>query len=218
MPKKSDAHRETEIKLAVKDLPALIERLRAIGIKPRGRVLERNSLFDTDAADLRQRGRLLRLRVETPAPSDFAPGGPKRMVLTAKSPASPQKDQQGAPRFKESMERETVLRDPLRRAPGTKPTLRDRGWPFALGVLGFRSKFRYEKFRTNFRMHGVHLDLDETPVGTFLELEGTPDAIDRVAHELGFTHTEYIRATYYSLYAAERRRRGRPVRNMLFSR
>jgi adenylate cyclase class 2 len=218
MPRKSDAYRETEIKVLVKDLPALVERLHAMGVKPRGRVLERNSLFDTDAADLRNRGRLLRLRVETPAPSEFAPGGPKRMVLTAKSPGPPSPPGEKTSRFKQSMERERILLDPLRRSPGAKRTLRDRGWPFALGVLGFRSKFRYEKFRTSFRMNGVHVDLDETPVGTFLELEGSPETIDRVARELGFAHADYIRATYYGLYAAERRRRGRPVRNMLFAR
>jgi adenylate cyclase class 2 len=218
MPRRLPSHRETEIKLSVKDLPALIEKLRKLGVKPRGRVLERNTLFDTDALDLRHRGRLLRLRIETPAPAPFAKGGSKGMILTAKSPAALPRAGRKKRRYKESMEREVRLRESSRRGAAAKRTLRDRGWPFALGVLGLRSKFRYEKYRTTFRMHGVHVDLDETPVGVFLELEGLPEAIDTVARELGFAPSDYIRATYYGLYAADQRRKGRPVHNMLFPR
>jgi adenylate cyclase, class 2 len=221
MLRRLDTHRETEIKLAIKDLPGLIEKLRALGVKPRGRVLERNTIFDTDGADLRHRGRLLRLRAETPAPAAFAPAGAKRIVLTAKAPAPPaeaaKRGRAQSGTYKEKLETETVLRESSRRARKAKRTLVDRGWPFALGCLGLRSKFRYEKYRTTFRLRGVHLDLDETPVGTFLELEGLPESIDRVAGELGFSPKDYIRGTYYDLYAADRRRKGRPVRNMLFS-
>jgi adenylate cyclase class 2 len=217
MATKSGAHRETEIKLLIKDLPGLLARLRALGVKPRGRVLERNTLFDTDTSDIRHRGRMLRLRTETPAPVHFAQGGARRMILTAKFPAPP--GEKGlAGRYKENIEREVLLRDPIRRPPRAKRTLRDRGWSFALGCLGLRSKFRYEKYRTTFRLRGVEVDLDETPVGTFLELEGAPGAIDRAARDLGFSPRDYIQATYYDLYVADRRRKGRPVRHMVFGR
>ena len=217
MPRKSDSHRETEVKLVVKDVAAMVEKLRSAGLKPLGRALEQNSVFDTDDEDLRHRGRLLRLRTETPAPASFAPGGAKRMVLTAKSPAPERPKTKSEGPYKENIEREVILRAPSRRG-GRKRTLLDRGWPFALGCIGMRSKFRYEKYRTSFHARGVDVALDETPVGAFLELEGSPEAIDRVAGELGFTARDYIRATYYELYAAERRRKGRAVRHMLFSR
>lgn len=139
------------------------------------------------------------------------------MILTAKAPAAEPENGEAA-RYKESMETERVLRLPRHRSRKAKRTLQDRGWPFALGVLGLRSKFRYEKYRTTFRFRGVVVDLDETPVGAFLELEGTPKAIDRVARDLGFSAQDYVKATYYDLYAADRRKKGRPVRNMLFSR
>jgi adenylate cyclase, class 2 len=216
MNRKADTHRETEVKLAIRDLPGLIEKLRALGIKARGRVFESNTLFDTDGSDLRNRGRLLRLRTEVPAPTSWAPGGPKQSILTAKSPAPPSIESGRSARYKHNMEREVSLPPAKGGKRSGKRTLVDRGWPFALGCLGLRSKFRYEKYRTAFQSKGVHLDLDETPVGTFLELEGKPEAIDRIAHSLGFTPRDYMRATYYDIYAAERRKKGRPVRNMLF--
>jgi adenylate cyclase, class 2 len=218
MSRRVDTHRETEIKLAVKDVASLIDKLRAMGVKPRGRVLEQNTLFDTDGSDLRRGGRLLRLRTETPAPSPFAIGGPNRTLLTSKSRPLPERNPPKTKRYRENLEREIAVAAPGRRPGQRKRTLLDRGWPFALGVLGLRSGFRYEKYRTAFRAPGLHLDLDETPVGVFLELEGQPDAIDRVAGALGFTPLDYIRATYYELYSAERRRRGRAVRHMQFPR
>jgi adenylate cyclase, class 2 len=218
MPRKSDTHQETEIKLAVKDLPGLVEKLRAMGVKPSGRVLERNTLFDTDDSDLRNRGRLLRLRAETPAPAEFAPGGPARMILTSKAPGPPSSETGKSALYKHNLEREVVLRPARTKKPGSKRTLLDRGWPFALGCIGLRSKFRYEKYRTSFVFQDVHVDLDETPVGAFLELEGSPDAIDLVARELGYGPRDYIRATYYDLYAAKRRKKGRAVGHMLFPR
>jgi adenylate cyclase class 2 len=86
-----------------------------------------------------------------------------------------------------------------------------------LRAIGLRPSFRYEKYRSTFRLAGLHLDLDETPVGVFLELEGAPRSIDRVARSLGFVPREYINGTYWDLYAADCRRRGRKPANMLFS-
>jgi adenylate cyclase class 2 len=192
-------HRETEIKLRIADLPALIRRLRRLGAVQHGRVLERNTLYDTPDSDFRLRGRLLRLRLETPAPSKTIRGGVRRSVITSKAPAPVSRRS----RYKEKLEREVEVRSPV-------------GWPSALRALGLRPGFRYEKYRTTFRFRGLHLDLDETPVGVFLELEGSPRTIDRAARALGFASQQYIRGTYWDLYAADCRRRGVVPRNMLF--
>jgi adenylate cyclase class 2 len=191
--------RETEIKLRVADLDGLIRRLRRIRSHCIGRVLEQNALYDTPDCDLRRRGRLLRVRIETPAPSRMARGGPRRAWITSKSPVLGT----GPSRYKEKLERETVL-----------PSV--RGLNATLASLGLRQGFRYEKYRTSFRLSGLHLDLDETPVGVFLEIEGRPKAIDRAASALGFSLGDYLRSTYWDLYAAECRRQGRVARNMLF--
>ena len=68
--------------------------------------------------------------------------------------------------------------------------------------LGYQRVFRYEKYRTEFhqpRRAGVAM-LDETPVGVYLELEGTPHWIDRTARRLGFRETDYITASYGRVY------------------
>jgi adenylate cyclase, class 2 len=191
--------RETEIKLRVDDLAGLIRKIRSLRAHCSGRVLERNALFDTPDQDLRRRGRLLRVRIETPASSELIPGGLRRTVITSKAPAPAT----AGSRYKEKLERELAARSP-------------RDWPASLRSLGFRPGFRYEKFRTTFRLPGLHLDLDETPVGMFLEIEGAPESIDRIARALGFSPRDYIRSTYWDLYAAECRHRGQIPGNMLF--
>jgi adenylate cyclase, class 2 len=193
---------EIEIKLRVADIPSLVRKLRRIGATPRGRVLERNTLYDTPDSDFRRRGLLLRVRIETPAPSARVSAGPRRAVLTFKAPS-----QRHAPRihkrYKERLETELAIQHPAK-------------WPQALKSLGLRPAFRYEKYRSAFRLGTLHLDLDETPAGTFLELEGSPKQIDRAASALGFAPQDYKQATYWDIYAADCRRRGRIPKNMLF--
>jgi adenylate cyclase, class 2 len=199
MPPRRLTVREIEVKVRIADLSGAISSIGRLRAKCTGRVLEQNTLFDTPGADLRGGGRLLRIRIETPAPSSLVRGGLPRTVITSKSPAP----SSATSRYKEKLERELVLQSP-------------RNWRASLGALGFRPGFRYEKFRTTFRLSGLHLDLDETPVGDFLELEGRPEAIDRVAQALGFSRCDYIRSTYWDLYAAECRRRGQIPQNLLF--
>jgi adenylate cyclase class 2 len=199
MPVRRRTTREVEIKLRISDLPGLIRDLRRIGAAPHGRVLERNTLYDTPDSDFRRRGRLLRLRIETPAASGTIRGGRRRSMVTSKAPAPARP---GSP-YKQKLEREVRVQSPQR-------------WARILRSIGLRPSFRYEKYRTTFRLPGLYLDLDETPVGVFLELEGAPRAIDRAARALGFSPGDYIRGTYWDLYAADCRRRGRFPQNMLF--
>jgi adenylate cyclase class 2 len=199
--------REVEIKLRITDIAALLEKLRGLGGRPGVRIFEQNILYDTPDSDFRGRGQLLRLRIETPAagislrrPSRPVRRGSSRGVLTAKIPAPDAK----RPRFKEKIETEVIVPDAM-------------AWQRAVQKLGLREGFRYEKYRTSFRFGGAHLALDETPVGVFLEIEGPPAAIDRIARRLGFSARAYIRATYWDLYVAYCRRARRKPRNMLFS-
>lgn len=82
--------------------------------------------------------------------------------------------------------------------------------------LGFRPVFRYDKYRTEYRKTCGLAMLDETPIGVFLELEGEPEWIDRMAATLGFRAEDYITASYGALYRRWRKgRRGAPE-HMLF--
>jgi adenylate cyclase class 2 len=196
--------REIEIKLRIADLPEILGRLTKLGAVSCGRVLEQNTLFDTGDSSFWRQGRLLRLRTQTPAPGNGSRGGLRTTILTAKTP--PSSGRLSSPkkmRYKERLESELTVGTRMR-------------WPRALKELGFRPGFRYEKYRTSFHLGALHLDLDETPVGVFLELEGTPSAIQRTARALGFAPKEHIRATYWDLYAADCRRFKRTPRNMMF--
>lgn len=204
MAAKINPRREIEIKLRITDLREILGRLSKLGAVPRGRVLEQNTLFDTRDSSFRRQGRLLRLRTQTPAPGNGSRGGPRTAILTAKAPPSRGRlSSSKKVRYKERLESELTVETRMR-------------WPRVLGALGFRAGFRYEKYRTSFRLGALHLDLDETPVGVFLELEGAPSAIRRTARALGFAPEEHIRATYWDLYAADCRRFKRKPRNMVF--
>jgi adenylate cyclase class 2 len=90
--------------------------------------------------------------------------------------------------------------------------------------LGMDGWFRYEKYRTTYKLgksqpwaKGLLIELDETPVGTFIELEGPGEAIDRAAQELGFSKRDHITKSYLAVYVEECRRQGIEPRNMLFA-
>lgn len=193
------AIREIEIKLPVVDAAAVVRKLRRLGAAPHGRVLERNTLYDTPDAYFRRTDHLLRVRIETPAGSGTLKAGRGGAVVTFKAPAPAR----GCTRYKEKLEREVSIRRP-------------KHWDAILRALGFRPGFRYEKYRASFDLNRLRVYLDETPIGTFLELEGKPASIDRVARRLGFGPRDYIRGTYWDLYAADCARRGRSARNLLF--
>jgi adenylate cyclase, class 2 len=195
--------REIEIKLRVTDVLAILGRLSDLGAVSHGRVLERNTLFDTRDSSFWRHGRLLRLRRQTPAPGNGSRGSTRTIILTAKAPPSGRSSSPKRMPYKERLETELEVKKTAR-------------WPHALEELGFRASFRYEKYRTTFRLRGLHLDLDETPIGIFLELEGNPAAIRRTARVLGFAPKDHLRVTYWDLYVSDCRRLKRTPRNMVF--
>jgi adenylate cyclase, class 2 len=202
MPPREKTKSEIEIKLRIQDIPEILHKIKNLRASPQTRVQEQNILYDTPRSHLRRRKMLLRLRIETPTdPNASTTRNKKRVILTVKAPPPTQPK---TPHYKIRAESEQSVPQSSRQ------------YAKALTSLGFRPTFRYDKFRTTFRLPNLHLDLDETPAGTFLELEGSPKAIDRAAKALGFTKNAYLRATYWDLYAAACRRRGTKPKNMLF--
>jgi adenylate cyclase, class 2 len=215
MPK--TAHREEiEIKLRVVDVAALCSRLkdvRAREIAPRTHEL--NTLYDTYQKGLRRRGQLIRIRIEQSAPIF---GKSRRnenaaAILTYKGPSRSSHNPKIAGR-QSNLRRHFKIKEEAEVSLGGALQM-DR----ILRALGFHPVFRYEKFRTTFALPGVNglkIELDETPVGIYLELEGPVAGIDRAARLLGYDRKEYMTDTYGSLYLDACRRRGQKPGDMLF--
>jgi adenylate cyclase class 2 len=85
-----------------------------------------------------------------------------------------------------------------------------------LASLGFAPRFRYQKFREEFALDGLVIAIDETPVGTFVELEGEEAAIASIAQRLGRGPADYVVASYRSLFLEFRQARGGQGADMLF--
>jgi len=85
-----------------------------------------------------------------------------------------------------------------------------------LRALGYAPTLRYEKYRAEWTDGNGHVVLDQTPIGVFGEIEGTPRWIDRTARALRIQPADYITQTYAGLYLAHCRRQGLPPADMLF--
>jgi len=217
---------ETEIKLKLLDLKSFHRHLKRLGAQPlfpgSGRIHEMNLLFDTPQGGLAKHGQLLRIRTEIPAAGagKGAPRGKKkpqeRFLLTFKSPpdqlaigpATVSQPSHG--RYKIREEIEMVISDA-----GALEKIFEG--------LGLRGWFRYEKYRTTYHLPARHhwaqdllIEVDETPLGDFVELEGPAVAIDQAAKELGFSPGDYILKNYLVLYLDDCRRRNLPPGDMLF--
>ncbi len=138
------------------------------------RHFESNDLYDDGERRLSSQGRTVRLR--------RAAG---RAILTYKGPAR----FQGGIKIRE--ERETVVTDP-----GETEGI--------LAGLGLERRFRYEKRREEWRAEGCAIALDETPIGTFVEVEGEPPAIRRVLVSLELDFASALPYSYARLYARRR--------------
>lgn len=213
--------RETEIKLRIADVDSFhraLERLSAHLVGPgSGRVHEENTIFDTPDSRLANRGQLLRIRTETPVlhGESHAQTPKKRVILTFKRPMP----ESSGPETESAFEGPYKVRDEIELEVTDASSLAR-----IFEGLGMRGWFRYEKYRTTFRLpdsntwaKGLLIELDETPIGTFVELEGPAAAIDRAAEELGYSKRDYISKNYLTLYLEHCRREGEQPTHMLFS-
>ena len=164
--------REIEIKLAVADAAAGRAILRGAGFRvSRRKVFESNTVFDTP-------GRVLR----------------------------------GAGRFCGCAAPAAATRSPTRALPTPTPGTRaGKSWKWrsptrarlapSWNASGSnRSSATRNTVRSTASPGGGVATLDETPIGVYLELEGSAEWIDRTAAQLGFAHSEYITASYAGLY------------------
>ncbi len=85
-----------------------------------------------------------------------------------------------------------------------------------LEELGFRVWFRYQKYREEFAHEDVIVAVDETPVGTFVEIEGSEDGIHQMAAALARKPSDYVLDSYRGLFVKHCQRQGLPLTDMLF--
>ena len=86
-----------------------------------------------------------------------------------------------------------------------------------LEELGFHVWFRYEKYREEFAIDDVIVAIDETPVGTFVEIEGGDRGIQEMAEALGRGPSDYVLDSYRRIYILDCESRGVPPADMLFT-
>jgi adenylate cyclase class 2 len=82
--------------------------------------------------------------------------------------------------------------------------------------LGFHVWFRYQKYREEFCYEDVIVAIDETPVGTFVEIEGGEHGIMQMADALGRTPSDYLLDSYRGLFLKYRDERGLALSDMTF--
>lgn len=190
------ANAEIELKLPVNDPQAFQSRLRELGFEIQTpRTFEHNTLYDTPSRDLRSRTEILRIRQYGNV-----------WTVTHKGLAKDEK-LSSSPRYKVRIETETTIQD--------GPTL-----AAIFERLGYAPVFTYEKYRTEWFHRGepsAHVVMDETPIGSYAELEGPPDWIDRTLTQLSIDPATCITESYGKLFLDWKQRTGSAAENLTFA-
>ena len=165
---------ETEIKFRVADVRGLVKRLREAGFQEQTpRAFESNVLYDTPDRKMRARTEILRIR-------HYAG---KWMVTHKRLPdVGPGEDA-----HKHRVETETEVSD--------GEVLSE-----VFQSIGLVKAFRYEKWRSEWSDGEGHCVIDETPIGNYAELEGSPAWIDSSAERLGVARSDYMTLSYGRLF------------------
>ena len=165
---------ETEIKLRMDGPDAARGAVHALGASlQKARHLEDNVLYDDAESSLFRAGQALRLR--------RADG---HAIVTHKGPRLERGDG-----IKSRSETEIEVSDA-------------DAFHGILSALGYRKVFRYQKYRETYRWREVEIVIDETPIGTFLEIEGPVNVIHEAARALGRGPADYIADSYAALFMA----------------
>ncbi len=186
---------EIEIKLPVPDPEALRSRLLSLGFRIQTpRTYEHNTLYDTPSRDLRQRTEILRIRHYGPTCTLTH----KRLADQATADSTP---------YKLRIETETTVTD---------------GEVLAeiFQQLGYHPAFSYEKYRTEWvspEDPHAHVVVDETPIGTYAELEGPTAWIDRTLVQLNIDSATCLTDSYGKLFLEWKQRTGSDAQNLTFA-
>jgi adenylate cyclase class 2 len=179
---------ESELKIPVVELETLRRRLEGAGADRLGPAQrEVNLLFDTADRGLASAGRVLRIRRVG-----------DRAIATFKGPAS----WAGAVKRRLEIELEVASADAAAEL---------------LGALGYTPWLCYEKDRESWSLGAVRIDLDHTPIGDFVELEGPVEDLGPAALALGLDPARAVAESYVGLWLRHRDEHPGSGRDMVFS-
>jgi len=179
---------EREIKLYVRDLEVLAERLVGLGAElVRPRVLEQNFRLDTSDHDLRNHGKLLRLRLDDRARVTF----------------------KGNAHFEGSV----IARTEIEFAVDDFDKAR-----MLFEALGYQVVACYEKYRREYRLGEVLVMLDELPFGDFIEIEAPSNPlIEDAVQRLGLNTACGIGTNYLGLFEIVKSKLNLPFSDLTFN-
>jgi adenylate cyclase class 2 len=189
---------EIELKFPVPDPEALQTRLSQLGFQlVTPRTFEHNTLYDTPNRDLRALRQILRLRQY----------GNLCTVTHKRLP-----DEQApvdTTRYKIRIETETTI--------GNREAMAE-----IFRQMGYAPAFIYEKYRTEWSHTAgpeltAHLVLDETPIGTYAELEGPTAWIDQNLAALNIDPATCLTDSYGKLFLDWKQRTASPAENLTFA-
>jgi adenylate cyclase class 2 len=192
---------EIELKFPLSDPATFQSRLPGLGFHlETPRTFEQNTLFDTPSRELLARREILRIRQYGTL-----------CYVTHKRRANASSDET---RYKVRIETETAV------AEGSALAA-------IFEQIGYVPSFVYEKYRTVWSHHiessnpsepasQTHLVVDETPIGTWAELEGPVDWIDRTLAELGIDRATCLTDSYGKLFIDWKQRTGSLAENLTF--
>lgn len=178
---------ECELKIPVDRLDVIRRGLAEVGAERlTDNQREDNVLFDTADGRLTSSGQVLRVR---------RVGG--RHLLTFKGPAT----YDGSVKQRREIELEIPSSEQISEL---------------LHALGYAPWMRYEKRRESWRIDDVRIELDHTPMGDFVELEGPTRALEATAHRIGLDPARAVAQSYIGLWRVFRRDHPELGRDMVF--
>jgi adenylate cyclase class 2 len=176
---------ERELKFRCSDLSELRDRLQAAEAERLCSSALEDNLIWDRDGELASSGRLLRLR--------FDSHGAR---LTYKGP----------PTFEQGLKIRAEIETAVEKPEELRAILEN---------LGYEKTQRYQKYREEWRLGGVVVCLDRTPIGDFVEFEG--DAAAKLAERFGLDPKEAERRSYLMIYQDHRKVEPTAPEEMVFS-
>lgn len=174
---------ETEVKIKIGSIDETKNKLLNLNAELyKKRALETDEYFDKKAS-LRKTGKVLRLRDNS--------------ILTYKGhEQNKQKNKyEKKQKNKQNMKQTMKIREEIEVMIDNAENLKK-----ILEKIGFSVSARKEKYREAYVLNLTKICIDETPIGNYIEIEGTKEGVKQIAIALGFSEKQFIKKSYSTLW------------------